>query len=218
MDAQFTLRASTLSRSGHGLNSIEHLAALTSPVSIPANLAPSMPMQFKFAIGLALVAFPLVEIALLIRAGVAFGFWPVAAVVVLTGAMGLAIIRRQGLAMITRMLSESHPRRGLAAPILDGLLVATAGVLLIMPGLMSDCVGLALLVPAVRQWAIRAGLAKLISKGFSDGDVSEGRFRKTAAEAPHRGPETGPIVIEGEFERIEEKDVDPKETPRSRRA
>lgn len=169
-----------------------------------------MPAPLKFAIGLALIAFPLLEIALLIRASRLLGLGPVALIVIITGIAGVAVVRRQGLQTFSRTLAEIHAGRGGLEPMLDGLLRVSGGVLLILPGLITDLLGLALLVPFVRQLVVKAGLPKFLASSLGETEIFERRFenareRQTYGDAP---PST--VIIEGEYEHVEEPKNQPK--------
>lgn len=176
-----------------------------------------MPAPIKLAFGLALVAFPLLEIVLLIRAGRAWGFWPVTAIVVGTAIIGLRIISRQGLRTFLKKLSQLQHGGSALIPMVDGLLVVTAGFLLVLPGLMTDVFGLILLIPQVRQLVIKAGLVKLLAGDPEDAHVfGKGGTRDShgsaagSTSASSSGPVYGDlgsngVVIEGEYERIDEK-------------
>ena len=168
-----------------------------------------MPAPIKLAFGLALIAFPLLEFVLLIRAGRAWGFWPVTAIVLGTAIIGLRIISRQGLQTFLKKLSQLQHGGSALVPMVDGLLVVTAGFLLVLPGLMTDVFGLTLLIPQVRQLVIKAGLVKLLA-----GDPEDAHVFGKGAKAHPPGSSTGPVygdpgsngvVIEGEYERVEEK-------------
>jgi UPF0716 protein FxsA len=71
---------------------------------------------------------------------------------VLTSLLGAAMIRRVGaeaLAALRQALDGQQPREG---ALLDGALSALGGVLLVLPGFVSDAVGIALAAPSFRQW------------------------------------------------------------------
>jgi UPF0716 protein FxsA len=68
---------------------------------------------------------------------------------------GIAILRHAGRGAIDglrRAANGDAPREG---ALLDGVLAATGGVLLILPGFVSDLVGLALAAPSLRGWIAR---------------------------------------------------------------
>lgn len=71
--------------------------------------------------------------------------------VLLTGLIGAALARYEGLRCIRQI--QERLRRGEvpAGSLLDGLIILVAGALLITPGLLTDITGFLLLLPAVRR-------------------------------------------------------------------
>jgi UPF0716 protein FxsA len=133
-----------------------------------------------------LVGIPIVEILLLIQAGSLFGFWPTAAAVFATAALGLWLIRRQGMAAIRAARAEQAAGEIPVATILTGIRLAFAGILLLIPGFLTDAVGLLLLIPGISSGIIRTAEWR-------------GRFRATRRHAPYgRGGET----IDAEYELV----------------
>jgi UPF0716 protein FxsA len=146
------------------------------------------------------LGFPLLELAVLIEVGKAIGFWPTLGLLILSAIAGVMVIRQQGISMVGRMF-ETIGRGGLAfVSMVNGYFVILAGCLLIVPGFITDVLGLALLVPPLRQLILGAVLP-----GFADArrDDRAGRKRGDGAADPHQ-----PITIEGTYERI--KDDDPR--------
>lgn len=176
-----------------------------------------MPTPYKLALALALIAFPLLEIALLIRASRWLGFTTVALIVILTAMTGAAVIRREGIKTVARTLTGLQAGRSGLEPVLDGLLRVTAGVLLIFPGLVTDILGLALLVPLVRNFVIKTGFPKLIAGAFSEAEIFEKRFETDAEVRGQHSAPPGAVVIEGEYERIDEPTKDSKPAGQPRR-
>ena len=168
----------------------------------------------SFAWLLLLIAWPLIEIAVLIKAGNFLGFWLTLAIVVVTGLLGTSVLMRQGLAATFKVQDAMLRGETPLAPMMEGALVATAGVLLITPGLCADMVGLLLLIPPLRQLLARIVLRRTL--GMTE--VPGGTRPDTAAQGQDgprprpQGDRNGP-VIEGEFERLDERTVDPKRPP-----
>ena len=100
---------------------------------------------------------PLLELWLLFQLSGIFGFWTTIAVVVLTGLAGAALARWQGWLTMRRIHHELNQGKLPAKQLGDGALILVAGVLLITPGVITDIVGLALLLPPVRT-GVRKGL------------------------------------------------------------
>lgn len=149
---------------------------------------------------LILIVLPFVEIALLILVGQWIGLWPTLGLLVLSAFVGMAVIRRQGLSMFSRMF-DTMGRGGLGvASLVDSYAVILAGCLLIIPGFATDALGLVLLIPPVRRSMLRAVLP-----GFS------GRPRgQTAAGEASRDTagKRGPVIIEGTYRRIDDDETD----------
>lgn len=135
-----------------------------------------------------LLVWPLVEIALFVTVGSAIGLWATLAVVVGTGVLGVWLIRRQGLHAGERLRQAMAARRDPGAGIAETVLGLGSGMLLILPGFLTDALGLVLLVPAVRRW-VAAALAR-----------RAGSSRVVWTEGP--GARTGPDVIDGTWEEL----------------
>jgi UPF0716 protein FxsA len=108
---------------------------------------------------------PIVELALLIRIGRAISVGPTLAIVVLTGIVGAALARWQGLKALTRIQSDLAAGVMPTALLVDGLLILLAGALLVTPGVLTDAVGLSLLIPPARR-SVRRGLRRWFEKRF----------------------------------------------------
>ena len=94
---------------------------------------------------------PLIEIGLFIALGQTIGLLPTLAGVVVTAVIGSAIIRSQGLSLISEI--QRHMQAGAlpAQQLFEGLLIGIAGALLLTPGYFTDTIGFLLLVPPLRK-------------------------------------------------------------------
>lgn len=97
------------------------------------------------------VAVPMIEIGLFIQVGGFLGLWPTLAIVVLTALVGTTLMRAQGVAALQKVQSTLETEQNPAGPIADGAFILVAGVLLLTPGFFTDSIGLALLVPKIRE-------------------------------------------------------------------
>jgi UPF0716 protein FxsA len=105
----------------------------------------------------------LVEMTLLITLGRALGLFWTLALVLGAGFAGAWLARREGLRSALRMRSQMAAGALPAAEMTDGVLIAIAAVLLIIPGVLGDIIGLALLFPPTRT-VIKAALAAKFAK------------------------------------------------------
>jgi UPF0716 protein FxsA len=106
------------------------------------------------------IVVPAVELALLIEIGRRIGTPATLAIIVLTGVLGAALARRQGLGVIRQMQTELAEGHLPADPLLDGAFILVAAALLVTPGVLTDAVGFLCLVPPFRALAKRAMLRR----------------------------------------------------------
>ncbi len=130
--------------------------------------------------------------------------WPTIGLVMLTAVIGVALLKRQGMATLTRGVSRLESGQLPATEMAEGLLLAVAGALLVTPGFVTDTVGFTLLFPPTRK-AIAAQMLKRVQvhslgEGMRSGMQGgvQGDMRRESSNSNHKD---GPVVIEGDFER-----------------
>jgi UPF0716 protein FxsA len=114
---------------------------------------------------------PIVELLLLVELGRHIGLATTLAIVLGTGVLGAALARWQGLTTLRRIQAEMEAGRVPTGPLIDGLLILIAGAVLLTPGLLTDLLGFALLVPATRRAVRRAVSRAIRSRMRHDGHV-----------------------------------------------
>ena len=102
---------------------------------------------------------PLVELWLLFRIAQETSFLFTIALVLTTGVVGATLARWQGWRTMARIQDELNANRMPADAMVDGVLILVAGLLLVTPGVLTDAVGFALLVPPLRSLVKRAAKA-----------------------------------------------------------
>lgn len=110
------------------------------------------------------LAVPIIEIALFVEIGGRLTLWPTLAIVVGTGLLGVAVIRREGLRTGAELRAAARGLRDPRRPVAADIGVLAAGLLLILPGFLTDAAGLLLLVPAVRAALMRALARRLAAR------------------------------------------------------
>lgn len=98
------------------------------------------------------ISIPLLEILILIKMGEAYGFWSTVLLVIVTGFVGAVIARLEGFRAWTNIQNELRTGRVPTEKLVDALILFAAGILLVTPGLLTDIVGLLLLIPWARFW------------------------------------------------------------------
>ncbi len=120
--------------------------------------------------------FPALEIYLYVLLGGEIGAWATLGVVLGAIVAGLAILRFQGFSMLLGARRALMDGEEPAGPIIEGVAVLIAGLLLIIPGMITDVLGLLLLIPPLRR-ALIGLIAKSISARL------RGSVRAAATEA-----------------------------------
>jgi UPF0716 protein FxsA len=113
-----------------------------------------------FLIGLLLAA-PIVEIAVMVKVAEWIGVLNMFGLLILVSVIGVFVVRHQGTGAWRRIRADLDAGRVPGAALVDGALILAAGVLLIIPGFVSDCLGLLLLLPPVR-----AGVRGVLGRRF----------------------------------------------------
>lgn len=136
---------------------------------------------------LAFIALPLIEIALFILIGARIGVGATLALILLSAVAGVMILRGQQARLQGMMQGGLRvaPGRLLA----DGAFRMVAGLLLVLPGFLTDVLGLILLIPAVQRLILAriAARARVATASFhQQGDIIDGEFRVHEPGQPPR--------------------------------
>lgn len=142
-----------------------------------------MPVFLLFFI--ALISIPLTELYLLISIGSEIGAPATIALVILTAVLGAWLLRRQGLSTLARAQAALNAGQLPAGEIVEGLILLVTGVMLLTPGFITDALGFACLVPAVRQRIAAVLAARLVMRvrqpgqtpGASGARTIDGEYR-----------------------------------------
>jgi UPF0716 protein FxsA len=107
-----------------------------------------------FLVALAIVV-GIVEITVMIQIGQLIGVVNTIGLLLLVSLLGAWLVKRQGLGVLARIREQRMAGRLPAADVFDGALILVAGVLLVIPGFVTDALGLLLLIPPIRAVARR---------------------------------------------------------------
>lgn len=156
-------------------------------------------MRFPF-ISLFLLALPFLEIAGFVIVGREIGVLSTLALVVASGILGAILLRVQGFGVMTRVHQEldtgGDPSRELA----HGAMILLAGVLLLIPGFVTDIIGLLLFLPPVRDaaWHFLRSRVFISARGFggferpSAGSTARSRSKTIDLDADEYSHGSGP--------------------------
>ncbi len=144
---------------------------------------------------LILVLAAVAEVAVLVTVGDLVGVLPTLGLLLLATLVGAWLLRREGTRALRAFTEAVRTRRPPHRELADGVLIATAGVLVVLPGFLSDVVAILLLLPPTRAFvrhrlvrsASRAAPLRFTTGGIVDGGVVDGEVvpdRPTAAPGP----------------------------------
>lgn len=140
--------------------------------------------------GAVFLVLPLVEIALFVVVGSRIGLWPTLAVVIGSGILGVGILQRMGGVGS----SLTVVRGDLLSPLAERTLLAVAALLLILPGFLTDTLGMVLLLPFVRRLIVAQLGLRLRQAGAgrrADETVIDGEFYEIEPETRELRPPSG---------------------------
>lgn len=152
----------------------------------------------RFAL-LIFIVVPLVEMLLLFEVSDQIGGLNTLAMVVLTAVIGVQILKRQGFSTLTRANRRLESGELPAQEIVEGMLLAGAGALLLTPGFITDTLGFIFLTGPLRRplarRIIRSGVVHTMGAGSQFSFFSY----SSSANPGNRGPRGGGNVFEGEY-------------------
>ena len=160
------------------------------------------------------IAVPIIEIGLFIQVGGFLGLWPTIALVLITAFVGASLVRSQGLQTLMSVQSRLQQGEMPAQQILEGVMLAVAGVLLLTPGFMTDALGMLVLLPAPRAIIAKKLMTKMVvsGSGFQGGFSQGGGFYHSSHSDQNpfnhdpfqSNQDENGSTFEGEFERKED--------------
>ncbi|MTI79455.1 MAG: FxsA family protein [Firmicutes bacterium] len=112
---------------------------------------------------------PFIELMILIKLGDYIGFWPTLTLLILMGLLGFAMVRSQGFFVVYQIKQDLANGIPPARSLMEGLYVFAGGLMLITPGLITDIIGLLLLLPPSRLAISRIITPWVINKMFNSG-------------------------------------------------
>lgn len=123
-------------------------------------------MFLYFIVLIALI--PAIEIYILISLGHEFGLAETFFFVISTGIVGAYIARLQGFYLLRDVNNQINQGIMPTDKMIDGALLLVGGIALLLPGLLTDIIGLFLLIPLIRT-LIRKQIEKRLETDLSTG-------------------------------------------------
>ncbi|WP_421158491.1 FxsA family protein [Aeromonas dhakensis] len=153
---------------------------------------------------LLLVGLVVLELTVMIEVGSVIGALPTVGLLILTAVLGSSLVRSEGIKTLFNAQQKMQQGEMPGREVMGGMMLALAGLLLIIPGFVTDFFGILLLQPWLRN--------KLADKliGSNQFRMQMGGFQSRqqpfdevpGSDQPGKS-QRGGTTIEGEFERKE---------------
>ena len=128
--------------------------------------------------------------------------------VFITAAIGLRLFRHFGRNTMRRMAEASAAGKPPVTEVADGIAIMIAAVLLLIPGYVTDAIGLIFFIPVLRIMLVVFVLGSLISRiptrhfSFTAASPGSQTYGRDASDDPAVSEQdASKVTIEGEFER-----------------
>ncbi|MDF4532980.1 membrane protein FxsA [Vibrio parahaemolyticus] len=129
------------------------------------------------------------------------GVWPTIALVLLTAIVGASLVRSQGLQTLLTVQQRLAQGQLPAQQILEGVMLAVAGVLLLTPGFFTDILGMLVLLPAPRAYFAKQLMSRVVV-----GNIHASGAGFEQPNPFHDRANPNGTTYEGEFERKDDQD------------
>jgi len=157
---------------------------------------------------LILVAWPVMEFAAFAQVAAWVGT-PLAILgLFLSAALGFAVLRGQSFSTARKVQTQLNQGQMPMRELFDNAAGALAGLLLIIPGYVTDLIGLLLLLPPVRA-LLYGEMTVMIRTSFKASASAQAEMRRE--EESHDS-----TIIEAEYKVVGQTDADPKHPPHDR--
>jgi UPF0716 protein FxsA len=151
---------------------------------------------------------PIVEIGLFIQVGGFLGVWTTILLVITTALIGASLVRSQGIATLLSVQNRLQEGELPAQQILEGVMLAVAGVLLLTPGFMTDALGMLVLLPKPRAIIAKQLMSRIKVNSMHAGFHGQAHSQSEQYDPFNQHKKQDGNVFEGEFEKKDDQDKD----------
>ena len=116
------------------------------------------------------IVVPTAELALLIYSGKTLGSLPTIGIILLTGIGGGYLAKKQGMKAWNEFRQKMTTRETPGTALIDGVCIFFGGILLLIPGFITDAIGLILLFKGPRN-LLRPYIISWIAKKMKSGRI-----------------------------------------------
>lgn len=142
-----------------------------------------------------LIGIPVTEIFVFIEIGGKIGALNTIVLTILTAAAGMFLLRLQGISILMQAQERLNAGQSPVREVLNGILLAIAGLFLLIPGFLTDAIGFLLFLPPLRS---------LIASNLA----THSRFTRNESHMSGQQDEVyrSETIIEGDYSVVKEPD------------
>lgn len=118
-----------------------------------------------------IILMPILDLYILVKASQSMGFGPTIILIIATGAAGYYLAKSEGRLILRDINREMGQGRVPGDEIITGFCILVGGFLLLLPGIVTDIIGITMVLPGTREFYkiyIKRWLQRLINKGYTN--------------------------------------------------
>ena len=109
-----------------------------------------------------MIILPVVEIWILIKLGGYFGAFGTLALIIGTAGLGILIAKHQGLGILYNLQSKLSQGKKALHEVVEGVVLLIGAFFFLVPGAITDLIGICLIIPQLRRFIIGVMVNKII--------------------------------------------------------
>ena len=117
------------------------------------------------------ILMPILDLYILIKASQSMGFLATILLIIATGIAGYYLAKSEGKVILKKINEEMGQGRIPSDEILSGFSILVGGFLLLLPGIVTDIIGITMVLPVTRSFYkvyIKRWIQRLINKGYTN--------------------------------------------------
>ncbi|NMB07368.1 MAG: FxsA family protein [Tissierellia bacterium] len=118
-----------------------------------------------------IILMPILDLYILVKASQSMGFGPTIILIIATGVAGYYLAKSEGRLILRDINREMGQGRVPGDEIITGFCILVGGFLLLLPGIVTDIIGITMVLPGTREFYkiyIKRWLQRLINKGYTN--------------------------------------------------
>ncbi|WP_428033512.1 FxsA family protein [Amphritea sp.] len=149
------------------------------------------------------IVIPVIEITVLINVGQAIGAWYTVGLVLLSAFIGVNMLRYQGLSTLARAQQRMNEGQIPGNEMVEGIVLAVGGALLLTPGFVTDVIGFLCLIPFTRQRFARLLMSRftIVAMSHRQGGAASHDTLNQRQRPGHSDTQQSGDIIDGDFRR-----------------